>query len=311
MKHEVSAVGHRIDLNLLVLFEAIFRARNLTAAGKGLGLSQPAMSHALSRLRWVFKDPLFVRAPRGLEPTPLAEEIAPSVSEGLATIRTGFERKRFDPATSSRIFNIAMADLSEFTHLPRVLRALRSAPGVRIRTVELTPPERRVALAEGRVDLALGNDPAERPLRGELVGEHGYKTVVRTGHPAIRNRLTLAQFRNASHLLVMPAGGAKHGEVIEKALRSARVGAEITVTIGNFFSAAAIIPQTDLIATVTPGVARAMAQMASIRMFEPPIALPRARIYLWWHERYHRDPGVAWLREIYLREVRPLYGLKA
>src|SRR5437868_6894786 len=100
MRHEVSAMGDRIDLNLMVLFEAMYRTRNLTAAGRLLGLSQPAMSHALARLRWTFGDPLFVRIPRGLQPTSLADEIAPALAEGLATIRAGFTRKRFDPRTS-------------------------------------------------------------------------------------------------------------------------------------------------------------------------------------------------------------------
>lgn len=307
MKHEVGALGRRIDLNLMVVFEAIYRTRNLTAAGKGLGMSQPAMSHALSRLRWLFGDRLFVRGPGGLQPTVLADEMAPSIGEGLTTIRAGFERKRFEPATSKRIFTFAMSDLSEFSHLPSVLRALRDAPGIHVRTIELDPAQRRTALAAGEVDLALGNQPAEHPLRAELIGEHGYKTVVRTGHPAIREKLTLAAFRKAGHVLVKPVGGVRHGEVIERALRSSKVDANIVAQVGSFFSVAAIVPQTDLIATVTPGIARAVARMASVRVFEPPIALPSTRIYLWWHERQDRDPGNLWLRELYLREVRPLY----
>lgn len=307
MKHEVSALGHRIDLNLMVLFEAIYRMRNLTSAGRSLGLSQPAMSHALSRLRWVFKDPLFVRAPRGLQPTSLADEIAPSLTEGLATIRAGFERKHFDPATSSRIFTIAMADIGEFVHMPHLLRALRATPGVRIRTLDIPAPRRRAALAEGEADLATANTAADRPIRCELIGEHGYKTVVRDDHPLIRSKLTLGQFRKAKHLLIM---GTRHGEVIERVLRSSAVNADIAAQVGSFLSVAAILPQTDLVATVPSGIARAMAHMSPVRLFEPPIALPKARIYLWLHERYDRDPGNTWLRDLYLREVRPLYGAR-
>ena len=307
MKHDVSTFGQRIDLNLMVVFDAVYRTRNLTAAGKGLGLSQPAMSHALSRLRWVFKDPLFVRMQRSLQPTALADDIAPALSEGLSTIRAGFERKTFDPKSSTRVFTIAMADISEVSHLPHVLRGLRDAPHVRIRTVDTPASERRMALAEGQVDLALTNMPAEKPIRDELIGEHGYLTVARKDHPAIRTKLTLAQFRKAKHLLV---AGTRHGEVIERALRSPNVDVQIVVQVASFYSVASIIGQSDLIATIPPGLARAMAQTAPIRVFEPPIALPKARIYLCWHERYHRDPGNAWLRELYLREVRPLYGLR-
>src|ERR1700704_3059862 len=100
MKSRIDTVGGRIDLNLLVVFDAIYRSRNLTAAGWTLGLSQPAMSHALDRLRSTFKDPLFVRLPRGLQPTPRANDLAPALMEGLGTIRGGLERRTFDPAKS-------------------------------------------------------------------------------------------------------------------------------------------------------------------------------------------------------------------
>ena len=106
MKSSVNALGQRIDLNLVVIFDAIYRSRNLTAAGRGLGLSQPAMSHALARLRSILKDPLFVRLPRGLHPTPLADEMAPALMDGLAVIRGGLERKTFDPATR-RAFSVS------------------------------------------------------------------------------------------------------------------------------------------------------------------------------------------------------------
>jgi DNA-binding transcriptional LysR family regulator len=312
MKHEVSAVGRRVDLNLLVIFEAIYRVRNLTAAGDGLGLSQPAMSHALSRLRSVFKDPLFVRLPRGVQPTPLADQIAPSLIDGLATIRQGFERKTFDPAVSTRLFTIAMADIGEVAHLPYVLRAVyREAPSVRIRTTEMSPADCRAALADGQIDLALAaNLRAAPPLRDALIVEHGYATVARANHPTIHGKLTLEQFRKARHLLVMPQGPRQHGEVIERALRGPKVRADIAVQVAHFHPVAAIVTQSDLIATVPRGLAQTMQRLASIRVFDPPIALPKARIALLWHERYHRDPGNAWLRELYLREVRAAYAAR-
>lgn len=305
MKHEVSALGRRVDLNLVIVFEAVYLVRNLTAAGRRLGLSQPAMSHALARLRWVFGDPLFVRLPRGLQPTPLADEIAPAISEGLATIRGSFERAVFNPATSTRNFTIAMSDLGEVAHVPRLLRAMSAeSPGVRMRTVELAPAEARAALGEGRIDLAIGvNLRPGAPFREALLVEHGYKTLVRTGHPDIRSRLTLAQFRKAQHLLVIPTGPAMHGEVIERAL--ARVGANVAMQVAHFHPVAAIVTQSDLIATVPNGMAQTLKQLIDIRVFEPPIALPKVRISLYWHERYHRDPGNAWLRELYVRVIRP------
>ena len=305
MKHEVSALGHRVDLNLMVVFEAIYRARNLTAAGESLGLSQPAMSHALSRLRWSFKDPLFVRLPRGLQPTPRAEEIAPALKQGLAAIRGSFERTAFDPGTATRVFTIAMSDLGEVAHVPRILQAMKvEAPRVHLRTVEIAPAEARSALADGRIDLAIGlNLRPAAPFHEALIVEHGYATVVRADHPEIRARLTLAGFRKAQHLLVIPTGPSLHGEVIERAL--AKAGARVAMQVAHFHPVAAIVLQSDLIATVPEGLAQTLMRLVDLRVFKPPIPLPSMRISLYWHERYHRDAGNAWLRELYLRAVRP------
>src|SRR4051812_21216528 len=135
MKPVGQCIASRVDLNLLRVFDAIYRARNLTAAGRALALSQPAMSHALSRLRALFDDPLFVRLPRGLEPTPVADDLAPSVVEGLRILRATLAPRAFDPANSSRTFRLAIGDIAEWVHLPLVLRAVRrEAPLVRLKT---------------------------------------------------------------------------------------------------------------------------------------------------------------------------------
>jgi DNA-binding transcriptional LysR family regulator len=184
MKTSVNALAQRIDLNLIVIFDAIYRARNLTAAGRGLGLSQPAMSHALARLRSILKDPLFVRLPRGLHPTPLADDMAPALMDGLAVIRGGLERKTFEPASSTRVFRIAMGDIAEVVHLPQLIRELRiSAPHVRLQTVEIPGPELRDALGEGEVDLGTGNDRIGAGCREAALYEGQYACVVRADHP--------------------------------------------------------------------------------------------------------------------------------
>jgi len=311
MKQQVKTLERRVDLNLMVVFEAIHRTRNLTAAGQALGLSQPAMSHALSRLRWTFGDPLFVRMPRGVRPTAVADEVAPYVTEGMAIIRRGFEREPFDPATSVRVFTIAMSDIGEVVHLPAVFAALAGAPGVRLRAVDLAAAEARAGLADGRVDIALAvNHRSTPPFHDALVVEHGYATVARIGHPAIRKRLTLAEFRKARHVLVTPTGPVKHGEIIESALRSRRIDAQIAVQVAHFHSVAAIVAQSDLIATVPRGFAEAMPR-DRIRVFDTPIDLPRVRVSVYWHERYDKDPGNAWLRELYLRVTRAVHAKSA
>ena len=308
MKNDPAPLGRRVDLNLMVVFEAVHEARSLTAAGQRLGLSQPAVSHALARLRHTFKDPLFVRTPRGVVPTPRADEIAPRVAEGLAIIRASFGPREFSAETSTRLFTLGMADIGEVVQLPPLMKAIAPlAPSVRLRTIALAPEDARVALADGHIDLALSNVPVKMPFHEQVLGTPGYATLASIDHPTIRSRLTLASFREARHLVAKPYGaGRRHGEVVERALRS--IGAEIALQVGHFFPVGTIVAQSELIATVPWGMAKTLEGMLPLRLFKPPVKLPTPHLSLIWHERYHRDAGNVWLRDIFVREMRKLYG---
>lgn len=301
MKSHVRALGRRIDLNLVIVFEAIFRCRNLTAAGREIGMSQSAMSHALGRLRAGFADPLFVRLPGGLKPTPVAEEIAPAFVEGLACIREGFDRRTFDPGTSTRVFTLAMGGLGEATVLPRVLKRARSqAPQVTFTTREVEAGELGNALAEGHVDVALGiHEQLGAGCREMAVAENTYACLVRRGHPEIGSQLSLRQFREGRHLLVKQGASSYHGAAIARALRQKSVGAKIAVEVANFQSVGPLLAESDLLATVPIGLANLLAKRWDLRVLKPPVALPGYTLSLYWHERYHRDPGNAWLRALF------------
>lgn len=305
MKSRLDKLGRRIDLNLLVTFEAIYRSRNLTAAGQVLGLSQPAMSHALRRLRSAFNDPLFVRLPRGLQPTPLADEIAPSLVEGLAVIRSSLERDSFDAAKSARVFNIGMGDIAEVVHLPQVIRELhKSAPHVRLNSTGIPGPRLSDALGDGEVDIATGSYELRAGCRELQLYEGEYACVLRGDHPVISARLTLKQFKAAEHILVVPRGASHHAQVIERMLTSRKVNARIVVQVSNFFGVMKFIAGSDLIATVPRRLAQIMQQFANINILPPPVPLPKFRVSLYWHERFHRDPGNAWLRSIYIKVLK-------
>lgn len=305
MKFGIDTVGGRIDLNLLVVFDAIYGSRNLTTAGKRLGLSQPAMSHALSRLRLTFKDPLFVRLSRGLQPTPLANEIAPALIEGLTAIRGGLNRKTFDPATSTRIFNIGMGDPAEGTQLPILVREFRTiAPHIRLHTRQVPAALLRDALANGEVDMATGDYDLGASVRSHPLRESEYACVVGANHPHIDNRLSLRQFKAAEHILVLPLGASQHGRNIERALTSRAVNARIAVQISHFHGVLALITSTDLIATIPASLAQAMARYSNIKVLPPPIRLPKWHLILYWHERFHREPGNAWMRSEYIRLIK-------
>ncbi|HET7731167.1 MAG TPA: LysR family transcriptional regulator [Usitatibacter sp.] len=307
MKTAVRALGRRIDLNLVIVFEAIFRCRNLTAAGREIGMSQSAMSHALSRLRTDFADPLFVRFPGGLKPTPVAEEIAPAFVEGLACIREGFERRVFDPATSTRLFTIGMGGLGEATVLPRVVKqAHAQAPQVAFATREVAAAQLGNALADGILDVALGID--ERlgaGCREMAIAENVYACVARSGHPRVGRQLTLRQFRECRHLLVKQGASSHHGTVIERALRQKAVAATIAVEVASFQSVGPLVAQSDLLATVPIGLANLLARRWGLRVLPPPVALPAYTLSLYWHERYHRDPGNIWLRALFSKLTPP------
>jgi DNA-binding transcriptional LysR family regulator len=303
MKSKMDTVGPRIDLNLLVVFDSIYRLRNLTAAGRELGLSQPAVSQALGRLRSSFNDPLFVRLPRGFEPTPVASEAAPFLVRALSEIRGSLERTTFDPADSTRTFHIAQGDIAEAAHLPRLLREVsKTGPGVRLHTLEIAGPRLTEALGDGEVDIATGVEyELGAGCRQAKLHDSEYACIVRANHPTIGARLTLKQFKAAQHILVNPRGAAHHGRIIERALSRRDISAHVVAEISHFNALAALITNGDSIATVPQLLAEAMKQFAHIRVLAPPIALPKFTVSLYWHERFHRDPANIWLRSIYLR----------
>jgi DNA-binding transcriptional LysR family regulator len=302
MKSRIDNLGQRIDLNLLVTFEAIYRSRNLTAAGRGLGLSQPAMSHALGRLRHTFSDPLFVRLPGGLRPTPLANEIAPALTEGLAVIRGSLQPKTFEAAESLRVFNIGMGDIAEVVHLPQLVREVHTiAPHVRLNNNMIPGPHLGDALGDGEVDVATGIYQLGAGCRDIALYESEYACVLRADHPAVGAKLTLKQFKSAEHVLVAPRGASQHGQIIERALTNRKVNARIAVQVSTFHGVMALISNTDLIATIPGRLAQSMQRATNIKVLPPPITLPKIKVSLYWHERFHREPGNAWLRSVFIK----------
>lgn len=295
----MKARARRIDLNLLVVFDAIYKARNLTAAGEAIGLSQPAMSHALARLREMFNDPLFVKLPRGLQPTPYADEVAPTVLEGLATVRRSLDKAGFDPASSRRVFRFAMTDIGEWVLLPPLARTLNSvAPGISIHTSQPAVRELREGMASGEIDLALGFIPQlAAGFRQQVMYRSAYACVVRDGHPVIRDSITLKQYREANHVLPYSSATA-HGETIEKALLSPGVRGRIATRVTHFLAIPAILAGTDLIATIPRNLAESFGRLMRVRVLAPPVELPGFEIKLYWHERRHLEPGNRWLRGI-------------
>ena len=287
-----------IDLNLLTALDALLDESNVTRAARRLGVTQPAASHALARLRDELGDPLLVRTPAGMQPTPRARELRPAVRAALAAAETVLQpAPPFDPATAERTFVATIPDQAGFQLLPRLMPALAAtAPGVRL---DLRPPPTDIsgALAAGDLELAVGVW-RDRPLamRDELLWDETFACVVRKGSPAARGSLTLERYLALDHLLVAPGGTP--GSFVDDLLASKGHYRRIALVVPQFLIAPAVVAATDLAWTAPAGLARAFAELVPLTVREPPIALPGFAIAMRWHLRVERDPGLAWLRGV-------------
>lgn len=294
-----------LDLKLLVAFEAVLMQRNVTAAAQSIGLTQPAMSTALGKLRKVFKDPLFVRTSRGMEPTPFAMQLAEPIRHALHLIRQTLNReKTFDAATSTRTFRIVMTDIGERVFLPALLQRLNEiAPGVNVHTVQLPVKEMRESLESGQMDLAVGFIPdLAAGFYQQRLFKRSYVCVARGDHPTIGDSLTLKQYLAASHAIVS-ATGTGH-DVVERMLADRGHTRRIALHVTHFLAIPLIVANTDLVVTIPAMLAESYLPTMNIKVLAPPLKMPVYAIMQYWHERFHEDPASRWLRELFCELFR-------
>lgn len=286
------------DLNLLLVFEALLQTKNVTQAGTLVGLSQPATSFALSKLRAMLNDPLFVRTPDGMQPTPQALQLAEPVRKALTIIRTDvLQRPALDLTTTTRRFTLAMTDVAEMVFLPRVLRLLKEeAPQTNLKTVIMSSRELEGALETGSVDLAIGLFPdlKRAPFYQQRLFQHPFVCIVRADHPTIGRKMTLQQFLNASHAVV-EAEGRNH-EIFEKLLERRGLRRRVVLSIPHFLSIPMVIADSDLVVTIPHVLADVFARSTKIRLVPPPIKVGNYDVRQYWHERFHKDAANRWLR---------------
>jgi DNA-binding transcriptional LysR family regulator len=286
-----------VDLNLLVVFDAVMAERSVTRAAERLHLTQPAVSHALSRLRALFKDPLFVRTPIGLEPTPHASRLAGRISAALAEIGTILTPgEGFDPATSDRQFIVGMSDYAAFVFMPPLVARVKArAPSVRL-VVRHTSHVRGLAMLDNdEAELIVGNFP-KPPARiaRELLFKEGFLCAARSDHPAFARKLTLRTYLDLEHLHVSLSG--EPSGYIDDVLRRKRHRRTIALTVGHFLVAPSILVTTDLVATEPTHILRPAAQQLNLAIQPPPIPLPPFEVVQMWPRRLTMDEGNAWLR---------------
>jgi DNA-binding transcriptional LysR family regulator len=286
-----------LDLNLLRVFDVVLRDRSVTAAARHLGLTQPAVSNALARLRAQFDDALFVRTSSGMDATPFARELSEPVRQALVLLEAALAHgPGFDPATSTRAFRFYMSDLGQIEFLPPLVeRARRVAAGVRLEAVALEVEDIGDALAAGALDLAVGFLPGlGPPVRRQPLFRDPYVCLMRADHPAIGRKLTRKKFLAASHALVSYKGGHR---VIEEALERAGLARRIALRVPHFTVVPMVLERTDLILTLPSKVARVYERQGGFKFLPMPVPIPPADVAAHWHERFERDPGNRWLRE--------------
>lgn len=285
-----------VDMNLLVALDALLAEQSVTRAARRVGLTQPAMSHALSRLRELLGDPLFVRTRAGMEPTARALALAPTLSRSLADIERAIaEPPRFEPAIAKRVFSIATTDYTEFILLPSLVpRLVREAPGVDLHV--RNAPNGLSELEQGTLDVVIRPSLAatKAGIHSEPLFEERFVCVVRRGHPLAKRKLTLDRYCRAAHVLVSPHGPRSGfvDEQLEKVGRSRRV----SLVLQHFLVAPHVIASTDLIATVGERIARAFERMLGLAVLALPLEVPPLALSQFWHERQQHDPALLWLR---------------
>ena len=296
----------RLDLNLLLVFHHLLREKRVSAVATVLGMSQPAVSSALGRLRASLGDELFLRTQRGMAPTPYALQLAEPVAAALDGLQQALNvRASFDPATSDRRFTLAMTDVGEMYFLPVLMDALaQAAPGVTLNVVAVTSASLKDDMASGRTDLALGLLPQlQAGFFQQALFRQPYVCLMRQGHPlASQPALNLADFAAASHVRVI-AAGTGHGRV-DEALERQGLQRRILLTVPHYVALGDVLGHSDLIATVPERFAQRVLTPFGLVTRSLPMAVEDSAIHQFWHGRLHKDPGHSWLRQ----RIASLFG---
>ena len=288
----------RVDLNLFIVFEAIYAEGSVTRASLKLNLTQPAISHALGRLRLMFDDPLFVRQGHLMVSTPLARSIIEPVRHSLRGFEVTLNKlNRFDPASTEKEFTLALRDVLESTVLPPLMVALeQDAPHARVAAVQVDRRELESELQAGTLDCAidvllpLGSD-----VRHARILVDRTLVVARRGHPRLQGGITLDQYLQEEHVL---ASSRRKGPGIED-FELSRLGMQrkIRLRCQHYFAACRVVSRTDLILTMPERYARVANQQFDNQLLPLPLEMPAWDVYLYWHANVEDDPANKWLRE--------------
>ena len=294
------------DLNLFVVFDVIYTERNLTKSGEVLGITQPAVSNALSRLRENFNDELFVRTSKGMVPTPVAENMVNDIRQALDLIRNSIsESESFNPKTANATFRISIGDTSEYRLLPQLIKNISNlASGVDVESYLTPRTETPKELAAGNIDFAI--DPpihSDPNLRNKKIYQDDYVLVVNKKHPiAKKKKISLEDYLNLSHIHISKrASGLGH---VDTTLNRLGLTRRIALRAQHFLVAPYIIDQSNLAMTTIKSFSRGR----ELKVFQLPFKINPLVLHLYWHVNKDMDPANKWMRELILKTYGKIQG---
>ncbi|WP_250655383.1 LysR family transcriptional regulator [Alkalimarinus coralli] len=303
------------ELNLLVIFDAIMTERSITRAAKNLSLTQPAVSNALSRMRVAWKDELFVKDGRNIQPTLYAQNLWSQIKHPLEQLEEAIDSNSFDPATAKRTFRIATVDVIVQTVWPPLRKLIeQEAPGINIHAVPYTIFNAERMLHDAEVDMVVGASlTSGSVIRSQYLYTPCYICVMRPKHPLAKANLTLEEFADAEHLLISLSGDATGFS--DNVLAQHGLSRRVAMTVNHFSAVPALLKETNLISIVPSTAVEKAIFSGELTVVEPPIQLSPNPVACYWHKRQERDQGLIWLRqhvnsmikassELHLRELK-------
>jgi len=295
----VNREGTALDLNLLRYLLTLVQEGSVSRTAVRLGVTQPAVSAALKRLREAFGDPILVRSGQTMAPTPRAIEMAERLAPLLASVREMVEgRGAFEPERSRRTFTLMGSDYVQFFLLPRLCERLeRQGAQVTLEHRSANPEKVQRWMESGQVDLGVGYLVFPPPaLRSRLLFRDEQVCLMRRGHPALAGAFTIERFAALPHITIAPGGAGIYGVRIDALLKSMGIRRRVVLTLPSFLAVPHVISRTDAIATVPSRLARHFCGQLPLTVCQPPLELPAFEMSMFWHERVHSDAAHLWLR---------------
>lgn len=286
-------------MNLLPIFLTLMDERNVTRAAERLGMTQPALSNTLNRLRETLRDPLFIRERYGMKPTQMAEELAPVVRAALSSLDDAIGgQQEFDPTLATRQFMIAPNSYVEYALMPVIVARLRDvAPGIRLRLTPFGNDLIETGAVSGATDMVLGRvvDPPDNMVVQHLMDD-GLACVVRKDHPEIGDELSQEQYERMKHVNVLPPGRMRAG--LFQALQQRGLKREVAVSVTHFLAVPEMIAVSDYCSTLPRLICQRLARDERLKVLPAPVDLGTFPVELAWHVRYRSDSAHRWLRSL-------------